>query len=210
MPPSFDHIHCLLSSQCPASGECLLTHACLAQLSQIIYYQWDDKGERRKTGRPSVILYRRCVFLDLLVHGPTAWAKLFFLPTWWNPVIHYILVLFLKGASPASNYRMDSVLGGLLFLFFLLLHFVQQKKPKTYMGCTVYYVYIYSALLRIIVNTLKSFYTQTFVIVIDFSVFIPKIKTFNNYNWYSICFFVLFFAIKVAVLKMPSNWKYWI
>lgn len=94
----------------------LLSHACLAQLPQIIYYQWNDKAEgKKKNGKPSVMLYRLCVFLDLLVHGPTAWAKLSFLHTRWNPVIHYILVLFLKGATlsnPTSNYRMY------YFLFF--------------------------------------------------------------------------------------------
>lgn len=68
------------------------------------------------------------------------------------------------------------------FLFFYqLLHFVQQKKPMTYMGCIVYYVYIYSALCKNNVNTfLTLFFTQAFVVVFDSSIFIPKLKAIKE------------------------------
>lgn len=115
-----------------------------------------------------------------------SWISLFmapqpepsFLHTQWNPVIHYILVLFLKGAtlsSPASIYRMDFHFY-YYFFFNQLLHFVQQKKHMTYMGCIVYYVYIYSALCIKCKYFFNLFFTQAFVIVFDFRIFIPKIK----------------------------------
>lgn len=64
--------------------------------SKINYYRCNNKAQRRNLARPQLYC-RECVFyLVLLVHGPSASAKFFFLYSWWNPVIHYIPVLFVK------------------------------------------------------------------------------------------------------------------
>lgn len=49
----------------------MLSHVCLAQLLQIIYYRCNDKAQRKKPGTPSVILYRTCVFLG----PPCSWPQ---------------------------------------------------------------------------------------------------------------------------------------